>query len=750
VLEDITIEIPDSADTYTSSNFLDLDVDIYAYANDGTYAGAIRKFLFVVIGAKKVYDILYLTLRDRFAHDELEALYPTSEMVQDVWASDGDSKLGYCMPIPFGAAFIPMPSIYITDQRYYLLGEPDGTYTIKKVQSPQDWPKSVWESGGYTFTQYTKDTYRVFQAIIADSDADGIADANGLFPDGSKFEPISVEYTRSDTATITNPANIIANLIFSGSGVTIDPAFYRNDTIFEGAFTHPRPRYEWASEILKACNAAMVIGANGHRQIKNLVPTAYGQLTTANILSDSFNFDPIVSSDNYDGGYVQFPKAGDPQHVLYKHRVGLGNSASVNPSPDTLNLQFINDTQEAQKFGILYFERLVDKSADVQAEAWLDMMELNPDAVLGISGALYDSAVNADMVIDSLSISSDMTVSIKGEQFGHSLSIFNNLTPSALSIAEDDSTGGWRPVIVGPDGDDSKGIGTNAVVGSIRSQNYDATNGMKIDFDNAKIIVNEAGGITINSDDGITLSPGADIYIKSEASNSGTIYFLTASGEYVQFSANYNDGILFIAPKTYDTSGLWVGYSDAGTTDMRFRRIVTSSHSLDMFVADRSGSSGWIRLSNADNTSVNTPSTELWVNPDAVQIEDWSGTTGYGGRLNCDNDAYFAKDVSALTFTDRTPAFEGDALSELKKIKGKNGKIDHATLPKMAQRETKERIYTKDEKGNKIKDKDGKPIYEDIKVPGRDLGAMISILTVAVQQLTDKVEALEAKWSQKT
>jgi hypothetical protein len=58
--------------------------------------------------------------------------------------------------------------------------------------------------------------------------------------------------------------------------------------------------------------------------------------------------------------------------------------------------------------------------------------------------------------------------------------------------------------------------------------------------------------------------------------------------------------------------------------------------------------------------------------------------------------------------------------------------------------------YTKDEKGNKIKDKDGKPIYEDIKVPGRDLGAMISILTVAVQQLTDKVEALEAKWSQKT
>jgi hypothetical protein len=193
------------------------------------------------------------------------------------------------------------------------------------------------------------------------------------------------------------------------------------------------------------------------------VPTAYGQLTTANILSDSFNFDPIVSSDNYDGGYVQFPKAGDPQHVLYKYKVGLGNNASVNPSPDTLNLQFVDDTQEAQKFGILYFERLVDKSADVQAEAWPDMMGLNPDAVLGISGALYDSAVNADMVIDSLSISADMIVSIKGEQFDHSLSIFGDLEPPALSIAVDDSTGAWTPIIVGPDGTDSQGNNLNAL-----------------------------------------------------------------------------------------------------------------------------------------------------------------------------------------------------------------------------------------------------------------------------------------------
>lgn len=85
-------------------------------------------------------------------------------------------------------------------------------------------------------------------------------------------------------------------------------------------------------------------------------------------------------------------------------------------------------------------------------------------------------------------------------------------------------------------------------------------------------------------------------------------------------------------------------------------------------------------------------------------------------------DLYAVNNVSALTFTDRTPFFDGDALMELKKVKGKNGEIDHSTLPKFAQK--------------KVKKEDGEEV-------GRDLGAMISILTVAVQQLTERIEKLE-------
>jgi len=62
--------------------------------------------------------------------------------------------------------------------------------------------------------------------------------------------------------------------------------------------------------------------------------------------------------------------------------------------------------------------------------------------------------------------------------------------------------------------------------------------------------------------------------------------------------------------------------------------------------------------------------------------------------------------------------YNGDALSEIKKIKGKSdGHLDFDTMPKFAI------------------SKNG----------GRDLGAMISMLTVAIQQLTKRIETLEKK-----
>ncbi len=95
-----------------------------------------------------------------------------------------------------------------------------------------------------------------------------------------------------------------------------------------------------------------------------------------------------------------------------------------------------------------------------------------------------------------------------------------------------------------------------------------------------------------------------------------------------------------------------------------------------------------------------------------------------------DNNIYVVGDCSALTFTDRTPHFRGDALAALKGIKEKkNGQIDHDTLPEFARRV----ISLMNGEGQ---------IFE---TPGRDIGAMVSIHTVAIQQLNAQVETLLAK-----
>ena len=88
---------------------------------------------------------------------------------------------------------------------------------------------------------------------------------------------------------------------------------------------------------------------------------------------------------------------------------------------------------------------------------------------------------------------------------------------------------------------------------------------------------------------------------------------------------------------------------------------------------------------------------------------------------------YFLDNVSALSFTDRTPGYNGDALAEMKNITNDaRGRISHKTLPAFARAK-----FTDPSTGQETE--------------GRNIGNMVSILTKAVQQLTEKLEAAEKK-----
>lgn len=94
--------------------------------------------------------------------------------------------------------------------------------------------------------------------------------------------------------------------------------------------------------------------------------------------------------------------------------------------------------------------------------------------------------------------------------------------------------------------------------------------------------------------------------------------------------------------------------------------------------------------------------------------------------VNSVGNSWLAGNCSALSFTDRTPYYEGDALAEINKIKGKTNpkykgtkEIDHSTLPSFVRKQhvNADKSFTEE----------------------RDLGAMVSMLTVAVQQLSQNI-----------
>lgn len=119
-------------------------------------------------------------------------------------------------------------------------------------------------------------------------------------------------------------------------------------------------------------------------------------------------------------------------------------------------------------------------------------------------------------------------------------------------------------------------------------------------------------------------------------------------------------------------------------------------------------------------------------------------SSGYAGYFT--GNVYITGNCSFLSFTDRTPFYEGDALTEIKKIKGKDGAIDHSTLPTFATRIIKKDIMEDAE----YVTPEGTIVMRPVKVGeteeiGRDLGALMSMFTVAFQQIAARLEILEKK-----
>lgn len=118
-----------------------------------------------------------------------------------------------------------------------------------------------------------------------------------------------------------------------------------------------------------------------------------------------------------------------------------------------------------------------------------------------------------------------------------------------------------------------------------------------------------------------------------------------------------------------------------------------------------------------------------------IRMHDGSNNPLFGVSVN--------GEVAAKSFVNLTPAYTGNALEEIAKIKADSkGDIDHSTLPKFAQAKIEKMTDP-----NIIVDKGEMQImsaHEPEYIEGQDIGAMVSVLTKAVQELIAKNEELDA------
>jgi len=182
---------------------------------------------------------------------------------------------------------------------------------------------------------------------------------------------------------------------------------------------------------------------------------------------------------------------------------------------------------------------------------------------------------------------------------------------------------------------------------------------------------------------------------------------------------------------TIDSSGnVGIGYTTPSNFSGGTTRLVAGGGSGNEGITIFSGNTGTGSIAFADGTTMtqryeglvtynhNTNYMGLWTNHVERMKIDSSGAVNIVGAL------------TAASYADNTPFFSGDAITEIMKVKGKDGELDHKTLPTFARITKTEKVKDKD--GKIEKDVDGK---DKVKITEhRDLGAMISILTKGMQE----------------
>jgi hypothetical protein len=347
--------------------------------------------------------------------------------VRDAFPStSGDIADDCCVPLPFGTCYIPLRSAYIATDRFYILGPlvQTGsalTYTISKVRTPREYSvKTEFESPAYDFDQYTKTAasgqkFRTFQAMVA------AGPAAAFYPKGDNYYDLPTNFSRSDTVTTTNPADIIkwvlidmgilAGDIDDASFATAHTTFDGWSHVFNGAFWHVITREEALTLLLAMCHSTLVF--TDHAYLKVMTVVSQKTLTSADIIRSSETGTGTYKHSKLehilaDSGNVSYSPTDDSQDIGVNALI-QAMSSSRNIDSGIFEMMFVSDATIAGNLARLYFQRKLLKKATETFTTKGTCLALQPSDFITLPAG-YNYGGAHDVIIDSMTINKDVSI----------------------------------------------------------------------------------------------------------------------------------------------------------------------------------------------------------------------------------------------------------------------------------------------------------------------------------------------------
>lgn len=222
---------------------------------------------------------------------------------------------------------------------------------------------------------------------------------------------------------------------------------------YNGAFWYKEPKEKALAKLLNMCHS--VLNIEDKIELRPLIKESQYTLDNSDILTTgnekaetSFKYNNMLSDEYSDCGYIAWQQNDQSQDRFIQLLVGAKDNTKTKISNNILEIPFVQDSQQAQIIGILYYQRLLLRKAILSFMAKSKLLGLQPDDVITINHNDYGGSYN--VLVESIIIKKDLSIQISCVLFSQDLDDWDDLSPSAIVVAEDDPNAKiWEPAIVG-------------------------------------------------------------------------------------------------------------------------------------------------------------------------------------------------------------------------------------------------------------------------------------------------------------